>query len=432
MSAFTCRSLGFTRCSLALTLALSLAPALAFAQAGGGGGGAGGSGGGSGTGGTGSGGNAGASRPPTSVGRPQGSDPNLERIPMFISGTVQMQDGSLPPESVAIEKVCNGSAHREGYTDNKGHFSLQLNTGVQMQDASESDIENPGSPFGSSSSSSRMAGMMHPGTVNPRDLLGCEVRAVLAGYHSSAVMLRPEGRFGQIEVGTIVLGRLGPNEGGMVSITTMQAPHDARKALEKAQKLLKKKKDAEAEQELLKAVHLYPRFAAAWSLLGSIHGDTERNDDAIADFGKAIAADPQYVNPYFGLAVAAVKQKNWADVVRNTEQVVRLNPYAFADAYFYNAVANFNLGKLDACERSARKYQDSQRDHARPEIFLLMGEILIAKKDYAGAAQQKKVFLAMAPDSPRAAEVRDDVKRLEAANTAAAPKHPQANAPQPK
>ena len=48
-----------------------------------------------------------------------------------------VDDGAPPPETVVIERVCNGNARAEGYTDRKGYFSIDLgmDRGV-LQDAS--------------------------------------------------------------------------------------------------------------------------------------------------------------------------------------------------------------------------------------------------------------------------------------------------------
>src|SRR5438477_12742139 len=72
-----------------------------------------------------------------------------ERQVLYISGTVVLQDGTPPPEPVAIEKVCGGSAHKEGYTDSKGHYQIQLGQNFELQDVSESSNSMGG--FGSGS-----------------------------------------------------------------------------------------------------------------------------------------------------------------------------------------------------------------------------------------------------------------------------------------
>src|SRR5512134_821096 len=48
------------------------------------------------------------------------------RRPVFLTGKVIMEDGTPPPDSVTIERMCNGLARPEGYTDSKGRFSIEL------------------------------------------------------------------------------------------------------------------------------------------------------------------------------------------------------------------------------------------------------------------------------------------------------------------
>src|SRR5438552_2433546 len=75
---------------------------------------------------------------PTSPTQPTFPNPMETRGPIFLSGKVMLDSGTPPPESVTIERVCNGTPRAEAYTDSKGRFSFQLganNNGV-MQDAS--------------------------------------------------------------------------------------------------------------------------------------------------------------------------------------------------------------------------------------------------------------------------------------------------------
>ena len=165
--------------------------------------------------------------------------------------------------------------------------------------------------------------------VKPNELNGCELRAVLAGYQSTAIILQTAGAESwQYEVGTIFLKRIGNAPGTTISVTSMAAPKGAMHAYEKAQKMMAEK-PAEAEKELNKAVKSYPQFAAAWTLLGDIHRESNQFDAAREEYTQAIAADPQFVNPNYGLAVIAAQQKKWDEVVRFSDQVIKLNPSLF-------------------------------------------------------------------------------------------------------
>jgi Tfp pilus assembly protein PilF len=331
-----------------------------------------------------------------------------QRQIIYLSGTVLQQDGTPPPESVAIERVCNGQARKEGYTDSKGRFQIQLGQTYQLQDVSETgDISGSGG-FGGSRS-----GLGGPTGIDPRSLMNCELRAMLPGFRSSSVMIRPEGSFGEVQVGTITLERLGKSDGTTVSLTSMQAPGNARKEYEKAQKSLSHEDLKGAEKNLTKAVEIYPRFAAAWALLGTVHESFNRFEDASKDFQQSINADPQYVNPYFGMAQLAAREQKWQDTLRLCDQVTKLDPLSFPDVYFFNAVASYNLAKLDQSEKNVRKYLSLDTEHRRPMAVLLLAEILSRRQDYAGAAQQVQSYLTIAPNAPDADKVREKLKKLQ-------------------
>jgi Flp pilus assembly protein TadD len=335
-----------------------------------------------------------------------------ERQILYISGSVALQDGAPPPEPVAIERVCGGNAHKEGYTDSKGHYQIQLGQNFELQDVSESGSANGGFGMGGQSGLGTPSGM-GMGGVNPRDLIGCELRALLPGFQSSTVMIRVEGSFGEIRMDTILLQRLGGGTGSTISLTTMQAPNSARHAYEKAQKAIAKDNPKDAEKELTKAVQEFPKFAAAWALLGMVHQSFKQLDEASKDFAQSIAADPQYVKPYFGLAVIAVSAQNWKETVRLCEQVNRLGPLAYPEAYFFSGVAHYNLGDMDDAEKNVRKFLSLDSEHRRPVAALYLGDILARKQDFAGAAQQARNYLAMAPNAPDADSVRAKLKKLE-------------------
>lgn len=328
--------------------------------------------------------------------------------PLFISGKVLVDGGGTPPEPVVIERVCNGVARRQGYTDGKGSFQFQLDQNVGFQDASENS-----SSFGNDSPSSNQ-------TLDAlkTKYQGCEIRAVLPGFLSSAISLRLQGSTWQYDLGTIFLKRMDNVSGTTISMTTLNAPGDAKHAYEKGRKAFDENKLAEAEKELAKAVKIYPNLAAAWSLLGDIHQQQKQLEQAIKDYQQALTADPHFVNPSFGLALVAMQEKRWQDAAQFTDQVLRMNPAAFPSAYFYNAVASYNLGRMDLAEESAKKFKALDTDHHHPDVCLLLGQIFIKNGDYASAAQEMRDYLTIAPNADNAQDVRNTLKRLEDAKVA--------------
>lgn len=340
---------------------------------------------------------------------PTTTDSQPTAQPLFISGKVMVDGGGAPPEPVVIERVCNGVARRQGYTDTKGSFQFQLDQNLGFQDASE----NTGGAF----ANDNLPGIQSQDAQKAK-YQGCEIRAVLPGFLSSSVSLRLQGSTWQYDLGTIFLKRMENVTGTTISMTTLNAPGEAKHAYEKGKKAFEADKLPAAEKELDKAVKIYPNFAAAWSLLGDVHLQQKQLDQAMKEYQQALTADPQYVNPVFGLGLIAMQEKRWQDAAQFTEQVVKMNAAAFPSAYFYDAVANYNLGKADLAEENARKFKSLDTDHRHPDVCLLLSQIFIHKKDYASAAQEMRDYLTLAPNANNAQEVRDTLQRLEAAMVA--------------
>jgi TolA-binding protein len=344
---------------------------------------------------------------------------------VIVRGKVALQDGTALTEPIAIERVCSGAVRREGYTDFKGNFEFQLGQGSEGRDATESgrDVfqnsgnrgptQGPGADYGMAMpSSSRTSDSTRP------ELLGCEIRASLPGFKTSSVLLRPEGSSWSLNVGVIVLTRMETMPGAIISLTTMSAPADARNAYEKGQKDVARGKFSDAEKELSKAVSVYPDFAAAWSMLGEVRRQQDNLAAAKEAYLRAISADPQFVSPYFGMAIVAVHEKNWSDVLKYSGEALKLNPALFPLANMYNGAANYYLGNLDAAEQSVRRFQTMDADHHNPDSALLLSNILLAKHDYAGAGKALEEYLKLVPNAPNAAEIKKQLKDLNDMNLA--------------
>jgi tetratricopeptide (TPR) repeat protein len=361
-------------------------------------------------------------RTPTPNTQPTQPAPQLPPQPIFVTGRVMMEEGSAPPESVVIENVCNGSAHAEGYTDNKGYFAIELgskNSGV-LQDASEySSSANSHGGFGGTSggfgSSSTGTGQ---GQGMDQRFFACELRARLSGYRSQTVSLAMRRPLDDPNIGIILLHRITPNEGGTVSAISLAAPKDARKAFDKGKDALKKKKADEAVKSFEKAVEVYPRYATAWFELGRLQTQQGRAEDAKKSFENAMQADPKFVNPYLELSIIAAKSQNWQEVADMTDKMVRLDPFDYPQAFYFNSVANFNLKNVEAAEKSAREAARLDTRHQYPKSSHLLGVILAQRHDFSAAADEFRNYLKFAPGASDAETVKkqlDEVEKLSAA-----------------
>lgn len=390
------------------------------------------SGGGTGPGGTGGGAGAGSRTPtprPSPTPTPRQPDfgqqererqrqtfPDVPR-PIYLSGRVLLEDGTPPPEPVVIESVCNGVVRQQAYTDSKGRFSFQWGQNTHlMMDASTSTFDSQmpmGAAGGMGGGMGGNRGMGPLGRGVPENLMGCELRASLAGFRSDLLSLAGRRPMDNPEVGAIVLHRLGNVEGTTISVTSLQAPKDAKKAYEKGTEAFRKKKWADAQKNLEKAVQIYPKYAAAWFELGQVYHERKNVEQARAAYLKSLEADPKFLKPYMQMAVISANEQKWDEVERYTAELLRLDPFDFAPAYFYNSVANFNLRKFDAAERSAREGIKLDTQNHLPKMQHVLGIILANKRDYVGAAQYLRGYLQHAPNAQDADLVRRQLTEIE-------------------
>lgn len=354
-------------------------------------------------------------RLPGTVDRDSTRIPEMAR-PLYFSGKVMLDDGTAPPDAAAIQTVCGGQYRTEGYTDSKGRFSIEYGkNAMSYMDASESGPSHIGP--------GRVPGGDPYGTVSrtgERNLMGCELRASLPGFRSDVVNLGTRRSLDNPDVGVIILHRLANVEGLTISATSAMAPKDAKKAFDKARNAARKGKFEDAQRDLEKAVELYPKYAAAWFELGRVQEQQKESAGARTSYSKSIESDSKFVNPYERLAAMALHERNWQEAADTSDRALKLNPYNFPQLWLFNAVANLNLHKLDAAERSAREAVKTDAEHNVPKSNQVLGIILAQKSDFSGAAEQMRAYLQFAPGAPDRAAVQKQLAALEQSLNASA------------
>ena len=408
-------------------LGVALAAGLGIAQTQGGGGGGGGTSGGTG-GGTG-GNRGGGTRPPTTQpgptapGQPQTQfpgqtrQPQVQRFPemrrpIYLQGKVVFEDGTPAPPNVLIERVCAGRPIPEGYTDSKGRFSFEVGRNAHL--IPDASVGSYGTPPGLSPSQWGGGPFGGPDTgVSERDLLGCELRARLAGYRSTSIELTGRKMFDNPNVGTIILHKLGDVSGYTISMSSLQAPKKAKKAFKKGVKEAGKKKWAKAQKEFEKAVAEYPKYAEAWYALGQVYQAQKNVAKAREAYEKAIEADQKYMNPYVKLALLDAMNNQWDKVAERTGLVLKRNPYDFPEAYFLNSMAHLNLKNNAEAEKAAREAIKMEYWKQRPQLEQILGLALAFQNQYEEAAVHLRRYLELTPNARNAPLVREQLSRLE-------------------
>jgi Tfp pilus assembly protein PilF len=355
-----------------------------------------------------------APQQPTTSGESRKLQPVTAPV-IFVTGRVVMDNGEPPPMGATIERDCGGLIKREATVDLAGNFGFQIGgdqrPGVMIPDASQGPMGDlfsvDESAWGSTSGPQGQGS-----SASFSRLLGCEFRAELSGYRSSTVRLDDLHVTGPVNAGTIVLFPIGRVRGTLVSATSMLAPKAAKKSLERARKAYRKKKFDEAETLLKSATEHYPKYAEAWFVLGRIYQQLGRPEDARSVFDKAIAADGLYVEPYVRLSQIAAVEKNWQEAADFSEKALALDPVTFPEAYFMNALANYNLNDLELAEKSARQAGRLDMQHRIPRIHLIVANILARRQDKEGAMAELRNYLKFAPKADDADAVRAQLEKM--------------------
>ena len=343
-----------------------------------------------------------------------GNDNGFPNRPMFISGRVLFDDGTRPNNEIRIERVCAANVRFEAHTDSKGRFSFQLdNNALATADMSAADT---GGGFGPTSrqmdDQSNRAGRGGFGRY-----WNCELRASYPGYRSDVVDLANRRALDDPNVGTIVLHRLANVKGSTISLTTAMAPKHAQKEYQKGMQLAEKGKMDEAEKHLLAATTAYPKFAEAWFALGKVQQKENKPDAARKSFQASAAADSKYVNPYGELAMLAAREGKWDEAARLSKQVIDLDAVEYPVAFWYNALANYRLKKLDDAQKSAQELVKLDTKHEFPQAESMLAQIYLDKADYPEAAAHLKTYLTLAPDAKNTDALKAALLKIEQAET---------------
>ena len=354
-------------------------------------------------------------QPPVLSGR--ATNGNLNRS-ISISGKVVMDDGSPVPQDIVIERVCSGTPHAVAYADSQGRFSFRWGAQdagspalTDASDAGTGSRHTTGGGFGGSQS----AGGSNPLAADPlgNRMMNCELRAELAGYRSGTVKIPNDIHMDNSDVGLILLHRQGAREGSSVSATSFLAPKEARKAYENGTRLLLKNKPDGAAKEFEKAVAIYPKYADAWMSLGQLRLQQKQYGPAKEAMMKALDADPKMASPYIQLGMLAAEQRQWEDAARNLDRALKLDPIDYAEAWYVDAVANFNLKLYDAAEASARQYLGSNAKNLNPRAHYLLAITLIKKRNEVAGIAELRNYIHLDPNAPDMGMVKQQLAEVE-------------------
>ena len=115
-----------------------------------------------------------------------------------------------------------------------------------------------------------------------------------------------------------------------------------------------------------------------------------------------------------------MKSNHWQRVAQISDDVLRLNPH-HKEIRYYHAVAAFQLGNIEAAEKSALAITSGKGAQSFPLAHHLLGMIHSRQGDFLRAATDFRTFLKAQPDSPIAPDVRKQLAEWEVLGVIEAP-----------
>ncbi|MGA8148321.1 MAG: tetratricopeptide repeat protein, partial [Gallionellaceae bacterium] len=162
---------------------------------------------------------------------------------------------------------------------------------------------------------------------------------------------------------------------GTIGVVDLQVPWKAQTEYQSGCVALRKKKVADAEKHLRKAVLQYEKYAAAWVLLGQVLENQKKPDEARDACSKSLNASASYLAGYLCLTDISTRQKNWEDALKFSAHVLELDSTTNAIAYAYYATANLHLNHVPEAEKSALRALQLDVRNSEPRLHFVLAQI---------------------------------------------------------
>jgi tetratricopeptide (TPR) repeat protein len=190
-----------------------------------------------------------------------------------------------------------------------------------------------------------------------------------------------------------------------VGVADLQIPAKARREHNDGCVALKSHKIVEAENHLRRAVKQWPKYWAAWIVLGQLLEVQQRTKEARDACSQPLASSTSYLPAFLCLADISARSENWDKVLALSTRALAINSTTVAVAYDYNAAANLHLHNLPEAEKSALRAAELDKSNTDPRVHFLLAQIYEAKGDRVAEAVHLREYLKYASNPNDAAMV---------------------------
>lgn len=204
---------------------------------------------------------------------------------------------------------------------------------------------------------------------------------------------------------------------GTLSALDAKAPADARKNVQEGESLLASGKNINKSISLFKkAIERYPQYVQAYVLMGVAYSSQQKWDEAEKSLKKALELDKLSAAALVALGALENEKQNFVEAQKYLNQAVDIAPQS-ADAQFELARAYWGLGNWQDADPHVTKALQLRPDHSGEH--LLMGNIMLRKRDAPGALKQFQESLRLDPKGPFAGPTKQIIEKIQNALKAA-------------
>jgi Tfp pilus assembly protein PilF len=302
---------------------------------------------------------------------------------LIVEGNVVMPDGTPPPKTVGIERVCSDvQASAPGpLADKKGHYTWKMD-------------------------------------LDPENTRVCFLRATMPGFTSTRVELDKInlGDFQQNKVLKVEDLILQPRDtggaNGVVLIPLDEAPGKAQTPYKAAVKALDANNSDEGIKQLQLAVKAVPKFADGWNILGAVYEQHGMLMEAREALLHAIEVNPKLASPYLRLARISNKLGDWDAAAKNEDALLKIETRFYPEIYLQQGITRFELKNLAGAEESLKTAESLDGAHRLSRTEYVRAMIALAKGDTNGAKELIANYMKADPTTPDIEKIQVQLQTL--------------------
>ena len=198
-----------------------------------------------------------------------------------------------------------------------------------------------------------------------------------------------------------------------VSVSDLRIPAKAKQEYGDGCLALRKGNTADAEHLFRKAVKQWPKYPAAWVVLGQVLEVQQKTKAATDACSQPLTNESNYLPSYLCLADISAHAQNWDKVLSLSNQALAIDSTTVAVAYDYNAAAHFHLHNLSEAEKSALRAVEIDKSNIDPRVHFLLAQIYEEKGDRSREATQLREYLKYASDPNDVSMVKNYLSEIE-------------------